>query len=176
MKADPCDARPGFEKCGASLRNGAPCRYRAKSHHPDHGPLCGVHMRSTQNAHECSICLEAAKRRQQTRGLPCGHRFHGRCIAAWFRRGSLTCPLCRAPAFGTSVPLSARVLAYFRYKLRMSAQGMGYLLPYIVNSVGFVRDTAVNASELSLLQWTAYDTRSVRDFVQLLRQYETPAA
>lgn len=173
MKAGPCDAH----HCSASLRNGEPCRYRAKSHHPDHGPLCGVHLRSALNAKECSICLEPVRRRQ---GLPCGHCFHARCIAAWFRRGPLTCPLCRAPASGASAPLSVRVTAYFQYRLpRVTARTLALYLPYLINSVEFVQEVGVTACELSLLRWTAYETRTLPEFVQLLKRYEAfgePAA
>lgn len=129
------------------------------------------------NAHECSICLERTKRRQHTRELACGHRFHGRCVAAWFRRGSLTCPLCRAPAFGRSAPLSVRVAAYFQYNLpRMLLPGLAHCLRYIVSSVGFMQDVGVTTSELSLLQFTAYTTTSLREFLQTIRRHEALVA
>eukprot|EP00741_Cyanophora_paradoxa_P018830 tig00021098_g18178.t1 len=50
----------------------------------------------TQEEGECAICL--APMRSATASLPCGHRFHGRCIATW-RASPLgtSCPQCRAP-------------------------------------------------------------------------------
>ncbi|KAG6503560.1 E3 ubiquitin-protein ligase MPSR1-like [Zingiber officinale] len=49
---------------------------------------------------ECPVCLEwmrgheAAYEEEVVREMPCGHRFHGRCIEKWLgMRGS--CPLCR---------------------------------------------------------------------------------
>jgi hypothetical protein len=44
---------------------------------------------------ECSICTDAMCGDQAQRRLPCGHDFHARCIATWFRQ-SRTCPVCRA--------------------------------------------------------------------------------
>ena len=44
----------------------------------------------------CSIChddMDARGRRLEVR-LPCGHRFHQRCVKDWFLRGRLRCPLC----------------------------------------------------------------------------------
>ena len=44
----------------------------------------------------CSIChddMDARGHRSEVR-LPCGHRFHQRCVKDWFLRGRLRCPLC----------------------------------------------------------------------------------
>ncbi|KAG2619813.1 RING-H2 finger protein ATL74-like [Panicum virgatum] len=45
---------------------------------------------------ECSICIAELADGEEGRLLPrCGHRFHARCVDAWFRFHT-TCPLCRA--------------------------------------------------------------------------------
>jgi len=47
-------------------------------------------------AAECSICIAELADGEEGRLLPrCGHRFHARCVDAWFRFHT-TCPLCRA--------------------------------------------------------------------------------
>jgi hypothetical protein len=43
---------------------------------------------------DCSICLQALSE-DTAHALPCTHRFHGSCVATWFRTRSLACPLCR---------------------------------------------------------------------------------
>ncbi|KAL6845018.1 hypothetical protein ACP4OV_025191 [Aristida adscensionis] len=47
-------------------------------------------------AAECAICIAEFAGGEEGRLLPrCGHRFHARCVDAWFRFHT-TCPLCRA--------------------------------------------------------------------------------
>lgn len=48
------------------------------------------------DAWTCSICLDDEEKGAPTRSvvLPCGHRYHARCIRKWLRRGAPTCPLC----------------------------------------------------------------------------------
>ena len=46
-----------------------------------------------QNVGECSICMNSLKAGIQ---LPCGHRFHSRCIEQWWEVAR-NCPLCRKP-------------------------------------------------------------------------------
>lgn len=43
---------------------------------------------------KCMICLEKAMVGQEVICLPCGHIFHGYCIARWLETSHL-CPLCR---------------------------------------------------------------------------------
>lgn len=42
---------------------------------------------------ECCICMEGIS--ADLFSAKCGHKFHGKCIAEWFKRCS-QCPLCRA--------------------------------------------------------------------------------
>ena len=42
----------------------------------------------------CSICLSDARPRQFLLRLPCGHKFHARCIRRWLET-SEECPMCR---------------------------------------------------------------------------------
>ncbi|RKK52133.1 hypothetical protein BFJ66_g5727 [Fusarium oxysporum f. sp. cepae] len=48
------------------------------------------------SAPSCLICINEFKQGTQTRSLPCGHRFHPRCIDPWLLERSITCPVCRA--------------------------------------------------------------------------------
>jgi hypothetical protein len=45
---------------------------------------------------ECAICLEVMGSSQlyhvQT---PCGHKFHGTCLAVWMKKEHDSCPMCR---------------------------------------------------------------------------------
>ena len=44
---------------------------------------------------QCSICLNDMRNTRSNREIRCGHRFHGRCIEEWKKKGKNTCPLCR---------------------------------------------------------------------------------
>lgn len=41
----------------------------------------------------CVVCLEAFRKGQTLRTIPCLHRFHKQCIDHWLQRKS-TCPIC----------------------------------------------------------------------------------
>lgn len=76
--------------CTAILRSGDPCRFPAK---PGGGELlCGRH----QPKYTCAICLREITRAPRILSK-CSHAFHACCIRAWFSKGVLTCPTCRAP-------------------------------------------------------------------------------
>ncbi|RLN28316.1 RING-H2 finger protein ATL39-like [Panicum miliaceum] len=60
-------------------------------------------------AAECAICIAELADGEEGRLLPrCGHRFHARCVDAWFRFHT-TCPLCRASVLASddNAPLPA---------------------------------------------------------------------
>ena len=42
----------------------------------------------------CAVCLEAFRKKERARELPCKHRFHSLCIGKWFKE-HIVCPLCR---------------------------------------------------------------------------------
>jgi hypothetical protein len=42
----------------------------------------------------CSICFDDYAKGDVVRNLPCGHKFHYKCMKPWFKTSSL-CPLCR---------------------------------------------------------------------------------
>ncbi|EWG38475.1 hypothetical protein FVEG_14895 [Fusarium verticillioides 7600] len=44
----------------------------------------------------CLICISEFRQGAQARSLPCGHRFHPRCIDPWLLERSINCPVCRA--------------------------------------------------------------------------------
>jgi len=53
---------------------------------------------TTDSETECAICLDAGSNDGGSQpawvGLPCGHRFHQRCLVQWLQRAR-RCPLCR---------------------------------------------------------------------------------
>lgn len=163
---DPC-------RCSATCRSGRPCANRGKADHPDHGPLCGVHLRAAAQLTECSICL-CPVRLRQSKLLECGHRFHRRCIRKWFGRGSLTCPLCRSlclAELGSSHPLlSARV----RHLLRIVPLPRGIPFPaYMVgllNSPPVVEAMGVTDEERQLLVELTYQSFTQEHFFEHMRQ------
>lgn len=79
--------------CQARLPCGAACRWKGR-HEVDGERLCGVHARSRRAEVECPVCLVAISRRGLAE-MACGHRFHTKCLRAWFRRRPLSCPMCR---------------------------------------------------------------------------------
>jgi ankyrin repeat protein len=44
---------------------------------------------------ECAVCLADIEPCTVALRLPCSHRFHATCAAAWFASGRATCPVCR---------------------------------------------------------------------------------
>lgn len=79
--------------CCATTAAGRPCRNKASR--PD--GMCGVHSGDAGDASrgcECPVCL-LTMRRRSTATMACGHRFHTKCLRAWFRGRALSCPLCR---------------------------------------------------------------------------------
>lgn len=80
--------------CEAPLVCGGCCRYRGQHVH-DGQRLCGIHLRQRTAAVECSVCLCPVRKKAMAE-MACGHKFHCKCIRAWFRRRPLTCPMCRS--------------------------------------------------------------------------------
>ena len=173
---EPDDVKPDDgrgDRCGATCRSGKRCANRAREDDPDHGPLCGVHLRSARTQTECSICLGSVRVRQGKR-LECGHCFHRRCIRTWFGRGSLTCPLCRSVCFaelGSSHPLlSVRV----RHLLRVVPLPRGicfaaYMLG-LLNSPAVVRALGLSEEQAQLLVELAYQSFTQQHFFEYMRQ------
>lgn len=75
-------------ECGHTTQKGTPCKRKVLTENT----RCPLH---THSDGECSICLAGLTGPCKT--LPCGHRFHRRCISQWTHRGHHTCPYCRAP-------------------------------------------------------------------------------
>ena len=48
----------------------------------------------TEEGDVCAICDIDFEEGQNLVKLPCGHRYHRRCICGWFTVAN-TCPLCR---------------------------------------------------------------------------------
>lgn len=164
-----------FAKCCATLRNGKQCMYTSKCEHSEHGPLCGVHLRTMQQRRECSICLGDVKPRG-CKQLECGHCFHRRCIKKWFGRGSLTCPLCRAVCFselGSSHPLiSARI----RHLVRIAPPPAGicfaaYMLG-MLSSPPVLQALCLTVEQQHLLVELAYQSFTQDIFFEYMRQLD----
>lgn len=100
--------------CTATLASGAPCPCPGKYVRPDDGALvCGRHARVWSTA-TCPVCLHPIRARTSAHPLPkCGHVFHRGCVRTWLSRGTLTCPVCRAPCIaelrGLRLPLHRRL-------------------------------------------------------------------
>ncbi|KAL3535952.1 hypothetical protein ACH5RR_004413 [Cinchona calisaya] len=47
---------------------------------------------------ECSVCLEQFKAGENLMRLPCGHRFHSRCLVPWLENNAY-CPCCRMECY-----------------------------------------------------------------------------
>lgn len=58
--------------------------------------------KGSDDAPTCAVCLDALFDACSVWQLPCGHRFHSRCMYQWFlRKGS--CPMCRKELFGETI-------------------------------------------------------------------------
>ncbi|KAJ0979622.1 hypothetical protein J5N97_015096 [Dioscorea zingiberensis] len=61
----------------------------------DQEVMCGgVEYATSEKKLDCSICLDELVVGMEVERCPCGHRFHGDCIARWLQRKD-SCPLCR---------------------------------------------------------------------------------
>lgn len=49
---------------------------------------------SSEEEDKCPICLDALKRYQNIKTLPCIHKFHKKCVDNWLRH-EMFCPTCR---------------------------------------------------------------------------------
>jgi hypothetical protein len=79
-------------RCSGRYRNGHACRVRRAKYSKAGQWYCGAHL---PFGDECSICIDACERRNDTTLLACGHRFHTACIAPWLGTHD-SCPVCRA--------------------------------------------------------------------------------
>ncbi|KAH7348282.1 hypothetical protein BKA65DRAFT_257615 [Rhexocercosporidium sp. MPI-PUGE-AT-0058] len=52
-------------------------------------------LQTQSHSLECSICVDDFVQGEETRMLPCTHRFHPGCIDPWLLDTSGTCPVCR---------------------------------------------------------------------------------
>lgn len=158
--------------CGATLRSGRPCSRKSKGVHPEDGALCGVHLRVAERRVECSICMCEVRPRQLKR-LECGHEFHRRCVGKWFRRGSLTCPMCRAVCFAELSSSHPLLSARMRHLLRVVPPPPGiYATTYLLamlNSEPVVRALGLTPDQQQLLIEVAYQSFSEHHFLEYLR-------
>jgi hypothetical protein len=49
---------------------------------------------NTEEAIQCSLCLEEISKNEKISELRCSHTFHKKCIIEWFRNGNNTCLVC----------------------------------------------------------------------------------
>ena len=84
--------------CNGELKNGNPCRYKAKQ-----GMFCKIHYKVSSTYNEflkndescvqketCSICYD----KDVDYSLSCKHNFCKCCITKWLKENDM-CPLCR---------------------------------------------------------------------------------
>lgn len=122
---------------------------------------------------ECPICLEVMSD-GACEALGCTHRFHSKCLKAWFRH-SVSCPCCRTPsekacqrrshlllgtcfsklmprlAFPPGVPHQCKILAVLDTSLIMDAW-------------------RVSDADIPFLKVLALLSRSEDDFVSIVRR------
>ena len=163
---DPC-------LCVATTQVGQPCTRRGKEVHPEHGFLCGVHLRSASRHVECCICLSQVKSRQR-KELQCGHAFHKRCIKKWFGRGSLTCPMCRTVCLGELGSSHSLLSARIRHLLHVVPPPpnicfAAYMLG-LLNSEPVLRALGVGLEQQQLLVELAYQSFTQHHFFEYMRQ------
>ena len=103
-------------ECGATTASGATCKCKVRE------GRCHLHREAPPGS-ECSVCLSDLTGACKT--LPCGHRFHRRCILSWKNRGNHTCPMCRAP-FGEPEP---------EYKVTVTVENLGRRRVYTSNTI-----------------------------------------
>ena len=86
--------------CQSLLKNGMPCRYKAK-----YGDFCGVHKSrqfvlpppNLEKPDDCIICFNLLNAGDNDK-ISCGHYVHHDCIRKWTKAQKLshhTCPLCK---------------------------------------------------------------------------------
>ena len=77
-------------RCSGVTHGGCECKNMVSAI----GDTCHWHTPLGGPDSNCSICMDVMTSRN-FRELPCGHRFHSRCIRKWKSEGNRTCPLCR---------------------------------------------------------------------------------
>ena len=83
-----------------------------------------VRARGGTSGTTCSFCLEDYQAADTVRVLPCGHRFHAKCIDSWLQKAAnRECPVCRV-----DIEAEARRLA-----LRREAARPGRASPWPAN-------------------------------------------
>lgn len=127
----PAPPPKGQGGCEAALCSGDACRWKAKGVY-DGERLCGVHLRQRTTCTECPVCLMAIKKRVMAE-MSCGHKFHTKCIRAWYRKRPLTCPMCRQVCLEGMGLLGARLAPKLQALVRTVPPAPGAFFPsYIV--------------------------------------------
>lgn len=91
--------------CVGKLKNGNPCRFKAKQDN-----LCLVHFKkiekevSEEEPEEepepvCPICLCDLDKKKENITIGCKHTFHKTCLKTWLQK-KITCPNCRVDIDG----------------------------------------------------------------------------
>lgn len=78
-------------RCTGQTSNGTRCRCRVSQ---ENG-TCSWH-KPIEGDSTCPICMEVMTQRN-VREMPCGHKFHKKCINKWKNEGNRSCPMCREP-------------------------------------------------------------------------------
>ena len=87
------------------MQTGQPCRAKVRTE----GCRCHWHQPIEGPDKDCSICMDYMTSRNH-RELPCGHKFHKKCLNKWKLEGNRSCPLCREifdiPMFNVKVTIT----------------------------------------------------------------------
>jgi hypothetical protein len=77
------------ELTGRSIR-----RRRNSMNMPVSEAANNINRRGSFTDTECSICREDYENGDRLAKLPCGHKFHSKCVTSWINR-TQSCPMCR---------------------------------------------------------------------------------
>ena len=142
-------------QCSGMTQGGCRCRRRV----PQEGGTCMWHTPLTGPDSTCSVCMEPMTTRNH-RELPCGHKFHTKCIRKWKAEGNRTCPLCREefdpPQFRITVnvePVGPNANNFVAQSFDASDRSLGLLDMGIIPEGGaFTTELSFEAEDLDNLR------------------------
>ncbi|OLY82145.1 E3 ubiquitin-protein ligase [Smittium mucronatum] len=55
-----------------------------------------INIIESADSHECLICMDIMLVGDKVSDIPCGHRYHKRCLERWLKKVQKSCPECQA--------------------------------------------------------------------------------
>lgn len=78
-----------MEQCTNNTSKNTRCKRLCKNN-----SLCWQHEQQTSEHDTCPICYDVVGKHKKFT-LDCGHKYHKKCISRWFKKGQISCPMCR---------------------------------------------------------------------------------